>query len=417
MKINKIQCELFFKYKELLLHHKAGLSQKEISDQLKINYSTVRGYFVLLRKQGILDDENQLNYSEEEFQQAAKQLEQDKVIQLNRLLDLLKVSGKTIEYIRDCLKLDNIEDAHILVNQVRVKFASDYTIYANRKPNDEVVYLAIKKESDDWRKFAKKDFDIDRAPSGQPYLWVQVHKQFESYEKIKVIPIADLHYGSVSFNEELFKKYLKYVEETPNVFVMLLGDMIENATKQSVADGVYLQFEDPQEQCLSICKMLAPIQHKIICSVRGNHEKRSRNLGLDPGLFIAEMLDVPYFAEPVYVDVLFNSHRFSFRIWHGRGASRTEGGKLNSAIEAVMFTDFTHFYLSAHVHDLTLKRKMRIVRDVESFTLLEKKQYVVIAPSFLKYFGTYAAEIGYSPPSAGTVVCNLFKNGDYHAST
>jgi hypothetical protein len=72
------------------------------------------------------------------------------------------------------------------------------------------------------------------------------------------------------------------------------------------------------------------------------------------------------------------------------------------------------FTVMAHVHDATTNTTVRICRDRKNFKLLEKKQYVLICPAFLSYFGSYASKHLYEPGAQGTINCELFANGDYH---
>ena len=53
---------------------------------------------------------------------------------------------------------------------------------------------------------------------------------------IEILPLSDLHVGDASFDRECFLRYIRYVEESPNRYILLNGDILNNATKSSVSD-------------------------------------------------------------------------------------------------------------------------------------------------------------------------------------
>ena len=57
----------------------------------------------------------------------------------------------------------------------------------------------------------------------------------KNINNIEVLPLSDLHVGDVSFDRECFLRYIRYVEEIPNRYILLNGDILNNATK-SIAD-------------------------------------------------------------------------------------------------------------------------------------------------------------------------------------
>ena len=45
-----------------------------------------------------------------------------------------------------------------------------------------------------------------------------------------------------------------------------------------------------------------------------------------------------------------------------------------------------------------------------------KQTWTVIAPSFLRWEGTYAYRAGYAPPGSGGVALHLYEDGKYRAT-
>lgn len=246
--------------------------------------------------------------------------------------------------------------------------------------------------------------------------WVRVQFPDSSRRRLDIVPIYDVHYGHREYRREKFLEYLEYIRRTPSVFTFLGGDIIENASRESVGAGVYEQSVMPNEQIHEIVNLLRPLAHKIMFSIRGNHEYRSMKvLGIDIGQVIAEALSVPYFAQPVYADLSWKGYSWRIHAQHGSSAAQTHGGQINAATKVVPVQgDFTHAFFSGHTHSSKSIAGNAVCRNWETGELEERKYFVIIMPSFLGYFGTYGAERGWAPPSSGSVRLSLYPNGDYH---
>lgn len=291
-----------------------------------------------------------------------------------------------------------------------------YISYVQRNEYNEKVLVLIHEVSDKIE-IKPRAFEFSVQPDGQPYLWIKFPKlpKKEDIDKIEIFPFADLHYGHSSCDVEKILQDIEYVRTHDNVYAIGMGDLIENASKLSVASGVYEQNRMPNRQIDDIVKMFAPIAHKFLFMIQGNHEERTyRHMGIDIGRVIADKLDIPYFNEPVYTDLLWRNYRWTMFAQHGASGSRTKGGKLNAASRPLKWTEFTNFILYAHVHDKMPNEITRIVRDPINFRLLLKKQYVVVCSAYLNYFGTYAARSGIEPSSLGRLALNIYSNGKYY---
>jgi hypothetical protein len=254
--------------------------------------------------------------------------------------------------------------------------------------------------------------DVDGSP--QPYMMVQIPSS--SDPKLKIVPLADVHYGASSAMVDKLREYVNWIADRDDTFCFLNGDMFENAHGDSCRGvAIYEQEVRPKTQLEELAHILAPIAHKILWAHPGNHEDRSRTRDYDPLERLCELLHIPYSYEPIYVDILWRGNVFSFHAKHGNTSSQTKGGKMNAAMRPQKFQDFTMFTVMSHVHDGDASRNVRICRDRENFRLVQRKQYTVITPSFFGYFGSYASKAGYEPGSYGAINMELFANGDYHA--
>lgn len=285
------------------------------------------------------------------------------------------------------------------------------TLFSQRNDFNEPVYIWLPITQKDVEILPRK-WDLKVADDEDPYMWAQFH---EKVDEIRIVPLFDVHYGHSGHKHEKFLAYIRWIEETPGIYCVLGGDLMENALDDGRGYS-YEQDKKPQRQVDDLIDYLAPIAHKIICITPGNHEDRTyKRTGIDPSVIIAKQLKIPYFSGPVIVDFLWKGYRWGAHIFHGRGNSQTKGGKHNAAARPVRFTENLQFYLSGHTHDPMANSETRLVRDALNCRLVEQTFWVLVAPSFLRWKGTYAYKAGYSPPGKGGVAMVLYPNGDYRA--
>lgn len=100
-----------------------------------------------------------------------------------------------------------------------------------------------------------------------------IHK-FPEREDITLIPLADVHLGARECMEQEFIKFIDKIKDEPNTYLILGGDLINNATRSSVTN-IFEEIMRPADQKKMMAKILAPVAHKILAAVSGNHERRS----------------------------------------------------------------------------------------------------------------------------------------------
>lgn len=183
-----------------------------------------------------------------------------------------------------------------------------------------------------------------------------VHQLPASWPCCEVLCLADLHVGDQRFDAAAFQRLLAWCREAENRRVILNGDLIDNAIRESVGDP-YESALAPQAQKHFIEDALKPIADKILCAGVGNHEERSyRHGGHDPAEDIARFLGVPYFREGAFLFVsLGHSSRnkgpitHTIYVTHGWAGGRTPGAALNNAERLEQITDADHYVLG-HTH-------------------------------------------------------------------
>lgn len=85
----------------------------------------------------------------------------------------------------------------------------------------------------------------------------------------EVIFLGDVHYGSPQFDKKRFLAMLDYCDKH-NVYVFLMGDLIELATRHSVGAGVYEQEKVGDDQHSQMVEWLTPLAEKKL--ILGSHQ-------------------------------------------------------------------------------------------------------------------------------------------------
>lgn len=377
------------------------MTSEEINDFIRNNHTL--SYHELSLKTGISDDAVRHRYRTMGL--PIKQIQDRHIVKKKSVKDFLQ-TAKTERQLID-------------------EFGTEWRAQAEKEPNfyifeqrnrfNELIYLLVPEMKTGITLQKKKwHYTIGKDEQGkeQPYVVAQLPK-FK--EDLRITPLFDVHYGHYSHRKEKFLSYVEWIRSNDNVYTILGGDLIENA----VDDGrgmTYDQAVPPMQQVNDIAELLAPIAHKILVAIPGNHEERTyKKTGIDVMKMLADKLDIPYFSGPVFLTVLANTYKWNFYIHHGRGNAQTKGGQINMANKPKVFVTNVQFLVSGHVHNLFVEPETYITDDPINHRLIEVTQWTVGCPSFLAFWDTYAYRAEYRPPAKGGVSMVLYENGEYKA--
>lgn len=225
----------------------------------------------------------------------------------------------------------------------------------------------------------------------------------EQFKEIKLLCLSDFHIGDELCNLKLIKEVLNDIKNSPNTFIILNGDLINNGTKNSVSD-VYSEMMTPTEQILYLCNLLEPIKDRILCISNGNHELRSRkDDGIDIIRLVAKQLDIEdRYSEGwwyLYLTLgMGNKGRpimYTITGIHGYGGGRKNGGKINNLVE-MSDKVIADLYVMGHTHTPIMTRNSIYVPDYQHRSLVKKDKYYLMTNSFLEY-GGYGERYGFTP--------------------
>lgn len=224
-------------------------------------------------------------------------------------------------------------------------------------------------------------------------------------KELKILALSDWHVGDPLCNIEKIKAVLDQVSKEKNTYIILNGDLANNATKTSVSD-VYGEVMTPMQEIMTITELLRPVKDKILVIAQGNHEARTyKQDGIDIMRIVARELGIEdrYTTEWWYLYLRFGLEdkrkdrqmMYTITGTHGYGGGRRMGGKINNLVE-MSDKVIADLYIMGHTHTPIATRNSVFVPDPQHRTIIKKDKYYLMTNSFLEY-GGYGEAFGYTP--------------------
>lgn len=216
------------------------------------------------------------------------------------------------------------------------------------------------------------------------------------FENIEIYPIFDLHVGLETFNEPYLQDVVAEIAEKENRFAVLGGDLIENATKDSVGDVYHSQIPiDGQPN--HVAALMRPIVDRILVILPGNHCHRSKKAtGQDPMFLVAALLGIVdlYMQDMAFLKIKAGSRaghhkrppHYSVCVTHGAGGGKGVGSGLNAA-EASALALGADLLIFGHTHKPATAPIVRYECDMSKGVMTIKEVRILVATSFVNYAG------------------------------
>lgn len=238
--------------------------------------------------------------------------------------------------------------------------------------------------------------------------WVE--KKLGDEEFITVVPISDAHDGDRQFDRDKLVQLVTDIKHNPLIYGVLVGDLCNNATKNSKSD-VYSATMTPQQQKHDIIDILSDIQGKLFGSTGGNHEERShKESGLDISEDIAMALKIPYDPFGILYSLKFGiskngKQNYTVYTTHGSGGGGTKGAKINK-LHSLRNICLADVYVMGHVHDIMATNDVCFIPDTRHGRMIKHKRYYTTSGSYLDW-GDYTERLMLSPVATGFPLINL----------
>lgn len=228
--------------------------------------------------------------------------------------------------------------------------------------------------------------------------------------------IADVHLGAKEHMTREWEDFCAHVLDDPHAYLILGGDLINNATRNSVSN-IFDETMRPREQKKVMCDMLRPLKERILCAVPGNHEGRSgKDADDDPIYDILCKLDLEdlWRENMAFVKIqigdIEGTGRFNptymLAVTHGAGGGIYTGAAVNRNERFGYVIDGADALLVGHSHKPFVTQPGKIFIDPRNNNVSIKPFKVVVATSWLQY-GGYAARKQLLPSSHAPQVITL----------
>jgi predicted MPP superfamily phosphohydrolase len=234
---------------------------------------------------------------------------------------------------------------------------------------------------------------------------------------IKIYGIFDVHLGAKEHLHKAFMDFRDAILRDPDAYVILGGDLINNAIKTSVSN-CYEETMRPREQKRVMTEILKPLvdDSRVICCVPGNHERRNKDVDDDPTYDICCKLDIEDLYRPTmaFVKLQFGEQAASgaknptYRIFvhHGAGGGILTGGSVNRAERYAYTLDGIDLMMIGHTHTIFATAPAKLVFDGHNNRVTKKPMKIASMGSWLAY-GGYAGIKMLMPKSTADEVPQL----------
>lgn len=245
------------------------------------------------------------------------------------------------------------------------------------------------------------------ADDFSPIRTIQVDASFN--EDVVLLVLNDLHIGSPGCNIDKILRALKEVKHIPNAYIILNGDLMNNANNIGKSSPLENDLSPMNEQKIIHTIFSDPIlKNKIICSTSGNHESgaRAKDSGLDSlGTPMASLGLLDKYARYMAQIVLkvkcpvTKSGTANCRILvrHGTGMGGRSGKILDRMF--MLLRNFGNYDIifQGHTHKNMMSFDDELLQNGK-YSTIKKSVSVINVPSF-EEASQYAMEVAMPPPN------------------
>jgi UDP-2,3-diacylglucosamine pyrophosphatase LpxH len=221
--------------------------------------------------------------------------------------------------------------------------------------------------------------------------------------------IGDLHWGSPQCEIGRFLANIKYCVEN-KIYVFLMGDLTEMATRYSVGAGIYEQECVADKQHEDLIGWLQPLADEklILGSHSGNHGGRVyKETGFDVEKALARELKIPYLGDACWSKFTVGKQTYTIYSLHGRTGSRFDGTAL-LALERISASFFGDMVCMGHTHKCI--NSIVLMQRVSHGQVVEHKKHLLITGHYVSYDKGYGQTLGLPISKLGSPKVKFFAN-------
>jgi len=229
------------------------------------------------------------------------------------------------------------------------------------------------------------------------------------FDYIDIWNMCDMHLGHEDFDMKAFKKYIAWVLEKPNRYIIGVGDYIECVTSsRKIGTALTTQMININGQIELLIKLLEPVKDRIICMTEGNHEQRitkDTEFDIMKGS-ITPRLHTHYLGYQGWIRIKFSRNR-SYMIYahHGKGGSMNPKYTLDIIALKLGYAGQADVIIVGHNHKLFAHKY--IVPVVSGNGLYTHECWGLRGGGFLNY-PMYSRDNLYRPADVGSPITRFY---------
>lgn len=216
-----------------------------------------------------------------------------------------------------------------------------------------------------------------------------VHGEYPNLP-VGVVFMTDIHYGSTGVDYDLLNEHIKIIKETPNLFVVMGGDLVDAFAATKHPTGMMGDSIPPDEQTEAMMAMISDLdwRGKLGAVQTGNHDNRADVAGYRYERFLRELY-CPVFsgAGEIHAMVGDGAERYTI-YWSHTHWGKSKLNITNAAKRALQFSsDRADIALLGHTHQAS----------AEHFDIAGKQKLAIVGGTY-KQHDAWATKWGYSNP-------------------
>ena len=215
--------------------------------------------------------------------------------------------------------------------------------------------------------------------------------------------IGDEHIGSKYYDADTHHEHVVWCLKH-KIPVILMGDELECATRDSVGAGVYEQQEIIDQQLEHFLKVYTPLARAglILGIHHGNHEMRLwKSSGVNLTRIMAQMLGVHYWGVGKLHYIRVGEQSYTLYTTHGAGGARLPHTKMKKCFDLAQVAD-AEIYAMGHVHAMDYSQRTFYRIDRRNKTVGTEKKHFILTGCYLRHWGSYAHQANMEPVSLGS---------------
>jgi len=231
----------------------------------------------------------------------------------------------------------------------------------------------------------------------------KVHQHKFDTDKQIIVLMGDEHIGSKYYDSDLHNENVEWCFEN-NIPIILMGDELETATKDSIGGGVFEQDDMVQEQLERAVATYKPLADEglILGNHIGNHERRVFNhSGANLAKVFSQLLGITYLGVGAAHYIRVGDENYTMYTTHGSSGARLPHTKIANTIKLANMID-VEIYAQGHLHQLSHHVQNYYNINKRNKMIEESQKHYLITGSYLSHWGSYAHVQNMEPSRKGS---------------